>query len=132
MIGGKKDKKPGGATGKGFQPGESGNPSGRTKGTVSFKRILQEKLGEVWDRDYLKRTALELIADQLLYQAIVKKSRHAISEIMDRTDGKPAQALTLDANLNVSRDQRTARLEELLATFPALPDANEHSDAKPN
>jgi hypothetical protein len=128
----KEDKKPGGVTGKGFQPGVSGNPKGLTKGTVMFKRILQEKLCEVWERDYLKRTALELIADQLLYQAIVKKSRHAISEIMDRTDGKPAQALTLDANLNVSREQQTARLAELLATFPALPDANGHSDTKPN
>ena len=128
----KEGKKPGGVTGKGFQPGQSGNPKGLTKGTVCFKRVLEEKLKKVWERDYLKRTALELIADQLLYDAIVKKSRHARSEIIERIDGKPAQAVTLDANLNISREQRIAKVEELLAALPLPKDADGPSDPRVN
>ena len=116
----KEGKKPGGVTGKGFQPGQSGaSQKGLTKGTVCFKRVLEEKLKKVWERDYLKRTALELIADHFFHDAIVKKSWYARSEIIERIDGKPAQAVTLDANLNISREQRIAKVEELLAALSA-------------
>lgn len=122
MIGGNK-----------WQKGQSGNPSGRPKSNFSFKKELETKLGEVNENDYLKRTFGRIIVDRVVEMASKRNpSVRAISEIFDRMLGKPAQALTLDANLNVTREQRTAQLEELLATFPALPDANGHSDAKPN
>jgi hypothetical protein len=123
MIGGKK-----------WQKGQSGNPSGRPKSNFSFKKELETKLGEVNERDYLKRTYGRLLIDKAVNLALRGQGNiRAISEVLDRYVGKPAQALTLDANLNMSHEQRTARLAELLATFPALPDANEHSDdAKPN
>ena len=36
---------PGGITGKGFKPGQSGNPNGRPKGTRSIPDILK-KIGD--------------------------------------------------------------------------------------
>jgi hypothetical protein len=83
-------------------------------------------------KDPQGRTNGQIVAAQFVY-LMKQGSIRACNEYLDRKLGKPAQSLTLDANLNVTREQRTARLAELLATFPALPDANEHSDdAKPN
>jgi hypothetical protein len=59
-------------------------------------------------------------------------SIRAVSEILDRVLGKPAQALTLDANLNISREQRIAKVEELLAALPLPKDADGPSDPRVN
>lgn len=101
-----------------WKPGQSGNPAGRRKGQYSLKRILENKLAEVDERDYLKRTKAERIADILIWYAIQKKSLKAASEIMDRVLGRPAQAVTLDGNLNLTREQRIAKIEELLTSLP--------------
>jgi Family of unknown function (DUF5681) len=37
-------KQPGGVTGKGFRPGESGNPSGKRKGSISLAAALARSL----------------------------------------------------------------------------------------
>ena len=37
-------KRPGGVTGKGFMPGQSGNPSGKRKGSVSLAATLARSL----------------------------------------------------------------------------------------
>src|SRR5713101_1667971 len=122
MIGGKKWKK-----------GESGNPSGRPKSSFSFKKELETKLGEVNERDYLKRTYGRIIIDRVVDLASKRNpSIRAVSEILDRVLGRPPQALTLDANLNISREQRLANVEELLATLPIPMDPDEPSDPRVN
>jgi hypothetical protein len=122
MIGGKK-----------WQKGQSGNPSGRPKSNFSFKKELETKLGEVNERDYLKRTYGRIIIDRVVDMASKRNpSIRAISEILDRVLGKPAQALTLDANLNMTREQRVAKVEELLAALPAPKDASGPSDPRIN
>jgi hypothetical protein len=107
MIGGKK-----------WQKGESGNPAGRPKSNFSFKKELETKLGEINERDYLKRTNGRIIIDRVVELASRKNpSIRAVSEILDRVLGKPVQAVaTLD--LNVTREQRLAMIEDLLTTLP--------------
>ena len=107
MIGGKK-----------WQKGQSGNPSGRPKSNFSFKKELELKLGEINERDYLKRTNGRIIIDRVVELASRKNpSIRAVSEILDRVLGKPVQAVaTLD--LNVSREQRLTMIEELLSVLP--------------
>jgi len=118
--------------GKKWEKGQSGNPSGRPKSNFSFRKELDGKLGEVNEKDYLKRTYGRIIVDRVVEMATKRNpSLRAISEILDRVLGKPAQALAI-ADLNLTREQRIAQLEELLATFPALTDANGDTNPKPN
>jgi hypothetical protein len=59
----------GGITGKGFKPGQSGNPGGRPKGrsiTAVVRALLDEALAD--DKD--KRPAIERVAEALLKLAI--------------------------------------------------------------
>jgi hypothetical protein len=78
MIGGKK-----------WQKGRSGNPSGRPKSNFSFKKELETKLGEVNERDYLKRTYGRLLIDKAVNLALRGQGNiRAISEVLDRYVGK--------------------------------------------
>jgi len=114
-----------------WKKGESGNPSGRPKSNFSFKKELEAKLGEVDQRDYLKRTYGRIIIDRVVDLASRKNpSIRAVSEILDRMYGKPAQAIAI-ADLNLTREQRIAQIEELLATFPAV-ESNVDGNPKPN
>src|SRR5258706_6374443 len=120
-----------GRNGKRGEKGQSGNPSGRPKSNFSFKKELETKLGEVSERDYLKRTHGRIIIDRVVELASRKNpSIRAVSEILDRVLGKPIQAVaTLD--LNVSREQRLAMIEDLLSTLPK-PEPNGPSDPRVN
>jgi hypothetical protein len=118
---------------KKWQKGQSGNPSGRPKSNFSFKKELETKLGEVNEHDHLKRTYGRIIIDRVVDMASKRNpSIRAISEILDRVLGKPAQALTLDANLTMTREQRVAKVEELLAALPAPKDSSGPSDPRVN
>jgi len=102
-----------------WKKGESGNPAGRPRAYFRIDKELEAKLAEVDERDYLKRTYGRIIVDRVVGLATRKiPSIRAISEIFDRVLGKPAQALTLDANVHVSREQRIAKIEELLTSLP--------------
>jgi len=72
-----------------FRVGSSGNPTGKKKGTMSvpdmFKRILKEPFtGDNNKYEYILRT----VVDEAL-----NGTRWAIELILDRTEGKPYQAL---------------------------------------
>lgn len=104
-----------------WQKGESGNPAGRPKSLFSFKRELEVKASEVDPRDRLGRTYGKQVIDRAFDLALrgPKSSRqvNAIREILDRVLGRPVQAVaTID--LNVSREQRLAMIEDLLSTLP--------------
>jgi Family of unknown function (DUF5681) len=114
-----------------FKPGASGNPAGRPKGCFSFKKELEGKVSEICEKDYLKRTYGRIIVDKAVNMAM-RGTIRAIGELLDRLLGRPAQGLTLDANLNVSREQRLANIDELLLTLPALPQPDGSGDPKSN
>jgi hypothetical protein len=69
-----------------FQPGRSGNPSGRRKGVRSLKSDLEEELGQTV-RVTENGKALELTKQQLVVKALVTKAAkgdvNAISKALD-------------------------------------------------
>lgn len=78
-----------------FKKGESGNPKGRPKGTVSIvtelkKRLLTCPPGQ-------KRTYLELAVDRILQMAIANSNEQMLKLIVNYTDGLPLQKITGDA-----------------------------------
>lgn len=89
------DYKPGGVTGKGFKPGQSGNPSGRPKYKLlseAYRAKLAEELPD-------GRTIAEAIVDAMTKLAMKGKYMHA-SEIADRVEGKPRQAYDVELSVN--------------------------------
>ncbi len=77
----------GGVTGKGFQPGQSGNPNGRPKGR-SITAILRRLLDEVDEATGQSRG--EMIAREMVLKAALGSHKFA-REILDRTEGKVTQ-----------------------------------------
>lgn len=92
------DYKPGGVTGKGFVPGQSGNPSGRPKSKL-LSEAYRAALAELIPGDKRGRTIAEKIADEIIKQALKGKYMHA-SEIADRVEGKPRQAYDVELSVN--------------------------------
>ncbi|MBM7483333.1 ribosomal protein L17 [Bradyrhizobium sp. USDA 3686] len=74
-----------------FEPGTSGNPGGRKK-EKKFTNALNLALAEEIDKDGTKTTKLRIIADRLVTEAMSGES-WAIQQVMDRIEGKPAQAI---------------------------------------
>ena len=78
-------KLPGGVTGKGFKPGQSGNPSGRPKGTRSIPDILKKIGDEEGTLD--GKSKLDVIMYKVFQYALEGKP-WAVQFIADRTEGK--------------------------------------------
>jgi hypothetical protein len=75
----------GGITGKGFKPGQSGNPGGRPKGR-SLTAVLRALLDEALVGDTDRRAAVERIAEAVIKLAIAG-NLDAVRLIQDRTEG---------------------------------------------
>ena len=76
---------PGGITGKGFKPGQSGNPNGRPKGTRSIPDILKKIGDEEGTLD--GKSKLDVIMYKVFQYALEGKP-WAVQFIADRTEGK--------------------------------------------
>jgi hypothetical protein len=88
-------KKLGGVTGKGFMPGQSGNPGGRPKGSVKVSSCYERTLARPFPGDPQGRTYAQVIADKTVELAAEGRI-DAIKEITDRTEGRLKQ--TIDVN----------------------------------
>lgn len=92
-----KPKKVGGVTGKGFKPGQSGNPGGRPKGT-SVTAELRRLLAEIPEGS--EKTRAEIIARRLLKFAGRGRAGDAsyAKEVLNRTEGNldDGQKLTVE------------------------------------
>lgn len=82
-----------------FKPGQSGNPTGRQKGSKSIKAILRELLdmpAMVKDDDGVEHQVTQL---DIICLKLVKMAREgdlsSVDRIFDRLEGKPTQALNL-------------------------------------
>jgi hypothetical protein len=96
---------------KPFKPGQSGNPGGRTK-SKELSAAYRRKLEQLIENDPKGRTFAELIADALINEAI-KGKVPAAAEIADRTEGKPAQSITLGGALEVDIESIDERIRTL-------------------
>jgi len=86
-----KNNRLGGATGKGFLPGQSGNPGGRKKGT-SITAILNRKLDELDDDG---KSRAEKVAEVIVREALAGDYRF-VDMLLNRTEGKiPDKVLNL-------------------------------------
>jgi len=95
------------ATGKPFQKGADTrrNTKGRPKKGTALTEILNSKLDELHGKgEKLKR---EVIAEKLIALAI-SGDLNAMRYIFDRTDGRPAESITL------SSGETDRRLREIL------------------
>ncbi len=78
----------GGITGKGWKPGQSGNPNGRPKKNYTIPDLLT-KIGEE-DGTLDGKSKLEVIMYKVFQYALEGK-QWAVQFIADRTEGKPKE-----------------------------------------
>ena len=93
-----------------FQPGRSGNPGGRTKGTISLTRRLEQRL-----RDNPKE-ADELI--DILLKLCKEHDLNALKEAFNRIDGKPIERHEIDilppvTYVDIMRGNDAIQIEEV-------------------
>jgi hypothetical protein len=79
-------KQEGGITGKGFKPGQSGNPAGRPKGSISLTSMIKKRLRELTPDG--KRAAIEMLADNIIQDAL-DSSDNMRKLIWNYVDGLP-------------------------------------------
>ena len=114
-----------------FKPGESGNTH-RGKSAFSFKRTIEERLREKYGKDYLGRTKGEVIVDMLINHALKTKSIRAAEILMERLEGKPTQAVDMNANIRqLTTEEHAKRILELLPQLPEDTEPSPDGDGNP-
>ena len=68
-----------------YKKGESGNPNGRPKGTLSFLPLLKNKLAKVPQGQQLSYA--EMMIEVLVKKAIKDEDLATMREILNRIDG---------------------------------------------
>ena len=97
-----KPKMLGGITGKGFMPGQSGNPGGRKKTLLSdmTAELLDEISNDPDKREQFKQSILQ----KLLAKGVV--SAMTLDKLWERHEGKVTQPVQVDGNLNLTLSER--------------------------
>ena len=80
----------GGITGKGFKPGQSGNPNGRPKGVQSIPDILRKIGDEEGTAD--GKSKLDVIMYKV-FQFALEGKPWAVQFIADRTEGRALERI---------------------------------------
>ena len=83
-------KMEGGITGKGFKPGQSGNPNGRPKGVQSIPDILRKIGDEEGTAD--GKSKLDVIMYKV-FQFALEGKPWAVQFIADRTEGRALERI---------------------------------------
>ena len=105
-------KKLGGVTGKGFKPGQSGNPSGRPKGVAA---LAQSLTGD-------GKLALQVLLDIMQGKQLpgldevpgYRERKECAVELLNRAYGKPAQPVDGDGEGGPIRLQIVSKLAAVL------------------
>jgi len=102
-----------------FKPGQSGNPSGRPKGSISLVRILKRLLfeeiqvkGKTIDE---KKTRAELLIKQVINLALKRGDKDMIKLIFSYLEGLPKQQIDVRAEVEeMTREELAFRIVEIL------------------
>lgn len=86
-------KQRGGVTGKGFMPGQSGNPAGRPVGSLSITTAVRRRLEEC--RKKGDKNELERLVDTIMKKAIEEGDNVTIKTLWAYVDGLPKQAIDI-------------------------------------
>jgi hypothetical protein len=78
-----------------FEPGQSGNPGGRSKNEKLYRDALRKAVLAIADSDPDKRKKIELIAEKHV-ESCLEGKQDAINALADRLDGKAVQAIAND------------------------------------
>lgn len=105
-------KQLGGITGKGFLPGQSGNPGGRPKGSVKISSAYERSLARLVPGDPEGRTYAQFIADKNVELA-AQGNLAATKEVTDRVEGKAPR--TIEISHDDSKRNKWSRLADELA-----------------
>jgi len=105
-------KQLGGVTGKGFQPGVSGNPNGRPKGTISITTRIKQELQKCAKDS--EKSYLDILIERILYKALQEGDKDMIKAIWSYVDGLPKQDVTIDI---VTPEMKQAAKEEFELHF---------------
>jgi hypothetical protein len=118
--------------------GQSGNPGGRPKKTV-LSDAMKAQLEMPYPGDKKKRTWAEVIAEKTAKKAI-EGNIYAVSELGDRTEGRPRQAVELggagggaiDVNITgLTEEKLDQEIRALTAIFGAAATGSGRSQAPP-
>ena len=93
----------GGITGKGFMPGESGNPDGRPPRSFSIKDAIARFADSIPEDSDKPRH--ELLAD-LVWKKALEGDRWSIQFVTEHKEGKPHQSQSIEVNNNESPFER--------------------------
>ena len=77
-----------------FKKGESGNPKGRPKGSLSIVAALKKKLNKIDPKS--RKRYLDLFVDKYIDMAIVEGKEQTMKTIINYTDGMPDQKIDMD------------------------------------
>lgn len=108
-----------------FQPGITGNPKGRPKGSQSFvdrcKYICErythdDVLETIKDKKKLgKLPVFDSMIIKRLHEAITTDSYHSMNALLDRLIGKPKQTIEQEVTHNVVLERALKEVRELPA-----------------
>ena len=113
--------RPGGVTGRGFMPGQSGNPGGRPKGLA---RRVRELVGE--DGELLLQFMIDMLGDD---NARTADRLDAARWLADRGFGKAVQAVEIDVPTHSWANALAGLPKEDLETMRAILAKHGGSDA---
>lgn len=106
----KATKRLGGCTGKGFMPGQSGNPLGARKKPIT--EMMERILKNPQNRKDIENSMLEILKSQRMASVLM------LREVADRVEGKVAQEVELSGAIDTLQDSdldaKLKKLAELL------------------
>ena len=109
-----RDKLPGGITGKGFLPGQCGNPSGRPR-TAKFSEIARDVLAE--EDPKTRQKMAERLVRAAVTRALAGSTRH-LELILSYAEGRPRQHFDVSGSVanplaSLSDEELALRIEKL-------------------
>jgi len=108
-----------------FKPGQSGNPAGRPKGIRYISEGYRERLAQINGSDAQGRTNAEVIAD-IIVGAALSGDTKAITEVTDRTEGRPKQIfVSLEPPNPLQSEQWIALRSAIAGALEPFPDARD-------